>query len=108
MVESLREIEVAYSLLKDDSGSSEAESSVIDQHYAKLNTKIEPVDVDSDEFDILRKYVENTHAQTHSHYSLNIENVSLKFIKQYNRIHIFHCETLNESRITNILVMILG
>ena len=83
MVESLKEIEVAYSLLNDDSGPSGDNDSVIDKHYSKLNTKIEPIAEDSDEYNVLHKYVKNTHAATHSNYSLKIENVSLLSSNHY-------------------------
>jgi len=39
MLDSLMEIEVAYSLLK--AGDKETEKDPIDAHYEKLNTKIE-------------------------------------------------------------------
>lgn len=77
MVDSLREIEVAYSLLKSE-GDSEKGSSVIDKHFEKLKTKVEVVDKKSDEFKTLQKYVTNTHASTHSHYKLVVEEVSIK------------------------------
>uniref|UniRef100_A0A1B6HKG9 Poly [ADP-ribose] polymerase n=2 Tax=Homalodisca liturata TaxID=320908 RepID=A0A1B6HKG9_9HEMI len=76
MLESLLELEVAYSLMKS-SGTGDGESSVhpVDIHYHKLNADIEPLPRDSEEFTILEKYVKNTHAATHTQYSLQIEEI---------------------------------
>ena len=76
MLESLLEIEIAYSMLKVKSEGDE-ELNPIDVHYKKLNTDIEEVDKASEEFKILQKYVKNTHASTHQSYGLEIVQVSI-------------------------------
>ena len=93
MVESLTEIEVAYSLLKDTGGTS-ADEDPIDKHYKKLNTKIEELARDTKEFEMLQNYVKNTHASTHAHYKLNIENIfkveregESKRFKPFKKLH---------------------
>jgi len=73
MLESLMEIEVAYSLLK--AGDQETEKDPIDAHYEKLNTKIEILEQSTEEFKLLQAYVKNTHAATHTQYSLDLEEV---------------------------------
>ena len=73
MLDNLLEIEVAYSLLK--SGADDAGLDPIDAHFSKLNCGIEVVDKKSNEFEIIEKYVNNTHAATHNLYSLEIEDV---------------------------------
>jgi len=73
MLESLMEIEVAYSLLK--AGDEEKEKDPIDAHYEKLNTKIEILEQSTEEFQLLQTYVKNTHAATHTQYSLDLEEV---------------------------------
>ena len=89
------EIEVAYSLLK--AGDQETEKDPIDAHYEKLNTKIEVfllsynhllssvllihhflsqiLEQSTEEFKLLQAYVKNTHAATHTQYSLDLEEV---------------------------------
>ena len=47
----------------------------IDVHYEKLKTEIEVVDKNSNEFEILKKYVENTHAATHNLFALEIQDI---------------------------------
>ncbi|XP_054284117.1 poly [ADP-ribose] polymerase-like [Macrosteles quadrilineatus] len=76
MLESLLEMEVAYSMLKSDPDKKEeGEHHPIDLHYHKLKAEIEPLPRDSEEFVILEKYVKNTHAATHTQYSLVIEEI---------------------------------
>jgi hypothetical protein len=73
MLENLLEIELAYELLLE--GDKGGESSV-DSHYKTLNSAIDPVEAGSEEFAMLQKYLQNTHGETHSNYSLEVENVS--------------------------------
>jgi len=71
MLDNLLEIEIAYGLLQN-TGAGE---SPIDAHYKKLNTNITVLDKNSKEFSDIVKYVENTHAETHQHYKLIVEEV---------------------------------
>jgi poly [ADP-ribose] polymerase len=84
MLDSLLEIEIAYTMLK---AKSDGDSAVhpLDAHYAKLNTHIEVLDKDTDEFELLKQYVRNTHAATHSHYDLEILEVCLVTPVEKNR-----------------------
>ena len=70
MVDSLLEIEVAYSLLQE-----EQKGDPIDSNYSKLKTDLQPLDKDRDEFAMLQEYVANTHGATHSSYSLEVLEV---------------------------------
>ena len=72
MIDNMREIEVAYSLLKSEADDKE---DPFDQNYKKLKTKIDTVDKSSDEFKMIADYTKNTHASTHSHYKLKLEQV---------------------------------
>ncbi|XP_069975958.1 poly [ADP-ribose] polymerase 1-like [Penaeus vannamei] len=72
MLDNLSEIEVAYNLLKSE-GDEDKDADPIDKHYRKLNTKIDVVDKKSEEFSMIKKYVSNTHASTHGHYKLVVE-----------------------------------
>ncbi|KAK6618637.1 hypothetical protein RUM43_013028 [Polyplax serrata] len=71
MLNSLMDIEIAYKLLQDCEESDKS----IDDCYSKLNTKIIDLDPKSDEYKTIELYVKNTHAKTHSNYTLDIENV---------------------------------
>ncbi|EFX75651.1 hypothetical protein DAPPUDRAFT_55885 [Daphnia pulex] len=73
MLESLMEIEVAFSLLK--AGDAVKDKDPIDAHYEKLNTEIEVLDKSSEEFSVIQTYAKNTHAATHTQYTLEVEEV---------------------------------
>ena len=80
MLESLLEIEVAYSLLT----SSVAEHrDPIDVHYESLAANIEVLDKETEEFKLIENYVENTHAKTHSSYKLEIIDVIMCYSPTY-------------------------
>ncbi|XP_057321273.1 poly [ADP-ribose] polymerase-like [Microplitis mediator] len=72
MLESLIDMEIAYNLL---SVKTDENQSPLDAHYAQLNTDIDVLDKDSDEYKMIETYTKNTHAATHSSYELEIENV---------------------------------
>jgi len=72
MLDSLLEIEIAYSLL---SGEKEKDVDPIDAHYKKLKTEVEVLEQDTEEFRVIQEYVANTHASTHTQYSLEIQQV---------------------------------
>lgn len=72
MLDSLIEMEIAYSLLNV---KSESGKSPLDAHYQQLNTDIDVLDKDSKEFKIIEEYTKNTHAATHTQYDLVIEDV---------------------------------
>jgi hypothetical protein len=74
MLDSLMEIEIAYSMLQTKS-DAEGDVHPLDAHYAKLNTHIEVLDKQTDEFVLLQQYVKNTHAATHTQYDLEILEV---------------------------------
>jgi len=73
MLDSLLEIEIAYNLLS--SSDIKQDKDPIDAHYEKLNTDVSVLDKDSQEFQVLNNYVKNTHAATHSQYTLQIEDI---------------------------------
>nr|XP_030724329.1 poly [ADP-ribose] polymerase 1 isoform X1 [Globicephala melas] len=73
MLDNLLDIEVAYSLLRG--GSDDSSKDPIDVNYEKLRTDIMVVDKDSEEAEIIRKYVKNTHATTHNAYDLEVVDI---------------------------------
>ncbi|KAM3687873.1 hypothetical protein ACJW31_10G107300 [Castanea mollissima] len=72
MVEALSEIEVATKLLKDDTGT---EGDPLYSHYQRLHSELSPLEVDSEEFSMVAKYMQNTHAKTHSNYTVDIVQI---------------------------------
>jgi poly [ADP-ribose] polymerase len=88
MLDSLMEIEIAYNMLKT---KSEADNDVhpLDAHYAKLNAHIEVLDEKTDEFEMLKQYVKNTHATTHTQYELEILEVCLIMVCLFVEIAVF-------------------
>ncbi|KAL5288318.1 PARP1 family protein [Megaselia abdita] len=73
MLDSLLEIECAYSLISHEDTSDDLNP--LDRHYDQLKTQLDPIDHESEEFKFIQKYVKNTHAETHQHYELVVEDV---------------------------------
>ena len=74
MVESLAEIEIATNLLKSTT-AAQLTQNPLDSQYESLKCLIDPLSKDDDLFDLIQKYVQNTHAETHQQYQLEIEDV---------------------------------
>ncbi|XP_022953703.1 poly [ADP-ribose] polymerase 2-like [Cucurbita moschata] len=72
MVEALGEIELATKLLEDVNSIQEDPLSF---HYQRLHCELSPVEVDSEEFSMVSKYAQNTHAKTHSKYTVDIVQI---------------------------------
>lgn len=104
MVEALGEIEVATKLLEDD---TEIQADPLYSHYQRLHCQLTPLEVDSLEFSLIANYLLNTHAKTHSAYSVDIVQIFRveregeterfrKFSNSKNRMLLWH-----GSRLTN-------
>ena len=94
-------IERHTSILAGDSSSDNQ----IDSNYAKLNRDVNSIDKKSHEFFIINKYLQTTHASTHSSYNLelvdllsvNDERENVRFTKDIpNKMLLWH-----GSRLTN-------
>lgn len=72
ILDNLIEVEIAYSMLQEDTDNK---LNPLDAHYDQLKTELVPLDHKSEEFDLINKYVQNTHAATHDTYSLEILDV---------------------------------
>ncbi|XP_037073152.1 poly [ADP-ribose] polymerase 1-like [Pollicipes pollicipes] len=76
MVSSLMEIELAFNILKSaDADAAQTEEDPLDVHYRKLKANIDVLDRESEQFRLLECYIKNTHASTHSNYTLELEQV---------------------------------
>lgn len=74
MLQTLMEMEFAYGLLQSD-GVDTAQTNPIDAHYQQLKTELRTLPHDSEEFVLLQQYVQNTHASTHTSFSLEVEEI---------------------------------
>ena len=104
LLEALSDIKVAISII-DDAEKSQAQESSVDTHYRSLDCSLSPLLSNADEYKIIEQYLTNTHASTHSSYSLQIEALfdlkkpggEKKFMKDIgNRVLLWH-----GSRLTN-------
>lgn len=76
MLDSLLEIEFAYNMMKTESESA-IKKDPVDEHYEKLQADIEVLEDKSDEFNVIKTYLKNTHAETHNMYNLKLNKVSM-------------------------------
>ncbi|KAK9756932.1 hypothetical protein RND81_01G130700 [Saponaria officinalis] len=72
MVEALGEIELATKLLSDGVGMQD---DPLYAQYERLHCDLVPVDNGSEEFSMIETYMKNTHAKTHSSYTVEIIQV---------------------------------
>lgn len=72
MVDSLLEIEIAHSLMNAERYDAE---NPLDFQYAQLMTQLTPLDQKCEEFNLINKYLQNSHGATHSTYRLEIQEV---------------------------------
>lgn len=106
LLDSLLDIEIAYKLLQSPSNGS---LSPIESHYLKLKTDIRPLDKTTPEFELVSTYLKNTHAPTHSNYTLQIEELfEVKRegeAERYDKFKQLHNKRLlwHGSRITNLV-----
>ena len=70
----MKEIDLAFNLLSNDKEEDKGKDP-IDSHYDKLKTEITVLGRDTEEWSVLEEYVKNTHAATHTQYSLHIEEI---------------------------------
>ncbi|RDY02952.1 Poly [ADP-ribose] polymerase 1, partial [Mucuna pruriens] len=71
MLEALQDIEIASRLVGFDANSDDS----IDDNYKKLHCDISPLPHDSEDFCLIEKFLHNTHAPTHTDWSLELEEV---------------------------------
>lgn len=71
MLQSLEDIQIFTKIL--DEGKISGDMNELDSNYLKLNTEINPLGKETDEFRVIEKYLKNTHAKTHTAFKLEIE-----------------------------------
>lgn len=72
MLDTLIQMELAYELMQE--GNKE-NVNPIDQRYSQLKNNIRPMDKSDPMYQVLEKYLKNTHAHTHQNFSLDIEDI---------------------------------
>lgn len=70
MLQSLQDIQIFTKLLDQDSVDNTLNE--LDSNYKKLGITIRPLDKASPTYDLLLRYVKNTHATTHTAYHLEV------------------------------------
>ncbi|KAK6164504.1 hypothetical protein DH2020_001368 [Rehmannia glutinosa] len=71
MLEALQDIEIASRIVGFDGDSNDS----VDEKYQKLRCHISPLSHDSEDFQLIKKYLHNTHAPTHTEWALELEEV---------------------------------
>ncbi|KAK1284252.1 Poly [ADP-ribose] polymerase 1 [Acorus calamus] len=71
MLEALQDIEIASKLVGFDADDDET----LDDKYKKLHCDVTPIPHDSDDYQMVKKYLLNTHAPTHKDWTLELEDV---------------------------------
>lgn len=74
MLENLLELEVAYNLIMKEAAADE-DRNPWDLHYDQLNTDLEVVDPETEEYEWLKRYMLNTHGYSHNTYYLEVVNI---------------------------------
>jgi len=72
LLETLGDIEIAMKVMNEESDKL---LNPIDQHYMGLNCKLNTLDHKSEEFELIGRYTQNTHAKTHNQYKMEVTDV---------------------------------
>ena len=72
LLDALSEIEIAMNIIKSEGGADE---NPVDFHYSALKCGIKPLDKSDKIFDLLEKYLQNTHGSTHTTYKMEVEEI---------------------------------
>lgn len=71
MLEALQDIEIASRLVGFDADNDDS----LDDKYKKLRCGISPLSHDNEDYRLIEKYLQNTHAPTHTEWGLELEEV---------------------------------
>uniref|UniRef100_A0A1A8IMU4 Poly [ADP-ribose] polymerase n=1 Tax=Nothobranchius kuhntae TaxID=321403 RepID=A0A1A8IMU4_NOTKU len=102
LLEALSDIQIA---VKMTQSSADSDEHPLDRQYQSLQCRLQPLDSSSHEYKVIEKYLQSTHASTHSDYSMTVLDVfsvdrdreSDNFLSQlHNRTLLWH-----GSRISN-------
>ncbi|KAM1570682.1 hypothetical protein ACFX10_035653 [Malus domestica] len=106
MLEALQDIEIASRLVGFDADSDDS----LDEKYKKLRCDIDPIPHDSEDYQLIEKYLLTTHAPTHTDWSLELEEVfALEREGEFNKFAPYRKKLKNKmllwhgSRFTNFV-----
>lgn len=74
LLEALADIQIAIQMIKEDDQDKD-EVNIKDRHYDSLGCKLDPLDNGEDDFEMIIKYVANSHGSTHTQYKLEVQNI---------------------------------
>ncbi|KAF7657909.1 hypothetical protein LDENG_00020680 [Lucifuga dentata] len=96
LLEALSDIQIAVKVVQS---SEDNDEHPLDQQYRSLHCKLQPLDSSSNEFKVIEKYLESTHAPTHRDYTVKVLDIfsvdrdgeSDSFLSQmHNRTLLWH------------------
>ncbi|XP_008297456.1 poly [ADP-ribose] polymerase 2 [Stegastes partitus] len=102
LLEALSDIQIAVKMVQS---SEDSDEHPLDRQYHSLQCKLQPVDSSSNEYTVIEKYLQSTHASTHRDYTMTVldmfsvdrDGESGNFLSQiHNRTLLWH-----GSRLTN-------
>uniref|UniRef100_A0A4W6BPI2 Poly [ADP-ribose] polymerase n=1 Tax=Lates calcarifer TaxID=8187 RepID=A0A4W6BPI2_LATCA len=72
LLEALSDIQIAVKMVQSSEGSDEHP---LDRQYRSLQCNLQPLDSGSQEYKVIEKYLQSTHAPTHCDYSMTIVDI---------------------------------
>lgn len=106
MLEALQDIEIASRVVGFDIDNDES----IDEKYKKLHCHVSPLPHDSEDYRLIEKYIQTTHAPTHTEWALELEEVfSLEREGEFDKYAPYRAKLKNKmllwhgSRLTNFV-----
>ncbi|XP_019962778.1 poly [ADP-ribose] polymerase 2 isoform X2 [Paralichthys olivaceus] len=101
LLEALSDIQIAVKMVQS---SENGDEHPLDRQYSSLQCKLQPLDCRSDEFKVIEKYLQSTHASTHQDYTMTVldmfsvdrDGESNNFLSQlHNRTLLWHGSRLS-------------
>uniref|UniRef100_A0AAQ5XD06 Poly [ADP-ribose] polymerase n=1 Tax=Amphiprion ocellaris TaxID=80972 RepID=A0AAQ5XD06_AMPOC len=72
LLEALSDIQIAVKMVKS---SEDSDEHPLDRQYHSLQCKLQPVDSSSNEYQVIEKYLQSTHAPTHCDYTMTVLDI---------------------------------
>ncbi|XP_077414565.1 poly [ADP-ribose] polymerase 2 isoform X2 [Vanacampus margaritifer] len=73
LLEALSDIQIAVKMV--ESGGDGHDEHPLDRHYRSLNCLLEPLDPIGEEYKVIEKYLQSTHATTHCDYTMRVMDI---------------------------------
>ncbi|KAK1879534.1 Poly [ADP-ribose] polymerase 2 [Dissostichus eleginoides] len=88
LLEALSEIQIAVKMVQS---SGDSEEHPVDRQYSSLQCQLQPLDSGTNEFQVVEKYLQSTHATTHNDYTMTV----LDIFSMHNRTLLWHGSRLS-------------